>query len=58
MKQKKQSLRVESIVKDLKEKENSFRKSNGAKYTGDFVSSVKATLRTSGIFRKNISRKS
>lgn len=52
MKQKRQSLRVESIAKALKEKEKFFRKSNGAKYTGDFISSVKSTLRTSGLFSK------
>lgn len=44
---------LEEILNALKEKERSFRKANGAKYTGDFSNSIKATLRTSGLFIKN-----
>ena len=53
MKQNERYVSLEEIVNALKKKEKTFRKTNGAKYTGDFSNSIKATLRTSGLFIKN-----
>lgn len=53
MKQYECYVSLEEIVNALKKKEKTFRKANGAKYTGDFTNSIKATLRTSGLFIKN-----
>ena len=53
MKQNERYVSLEEIVNALKKKEKTFRKTNGAKYTGDFSNSIKATFRTSGLFIKN-----